>query len=79
MNRQPEGTMTWERYRAIMVNDSRISAGKEFINQHREDLKRAENIYGIPAEIIASIIGIETRYGRIKGNIRVMILYQLLL
>ena len=47
MNRQPEGTMTWERYRAIMVNDSRISAGKEFINQHREDLKRAENIYGI--------------------------------
>ena len=72
MNRQPEGTMTWERYRAIMVNDSRISAGKEFINQHREDLKRAENIYGIPAEIIASIIGIETRYGRIKGNIRVI-------
>jgi len=72
MNRQPEGTMTWERYRAIMVNDSRISAGKEFINQYREDLKRAENIYGIPAEIIASIIGIETRYGRIKGNIRVI-------
>jgi len=72
MNRQPEGTMTWERYRAIMVNESRISAGKEFIKSHKQDLKRAEKIYGVPAEIIASIIGIETRYGRIKGNIRVI-------
>ena len=72
MNRQPEGTMTWERYRGIMVNESRISAGKEFIKSHKQDLKRAEEIYGVPAEIIASIIGIETRYGRIKGNIRVI-------
>ena len=72
MNRQPEGTMTWERYRGIMVNESRISAGKEFIKSYRQDLQRAEKIYGVPAEIIASIIGIETRYGRIKGNIRVI-------
>ena len=72
MNRQPEGTMTWERYKGIMVNESRISAGKEFIMSHKQDLKRAEKIYGVPAEIIASIIGIETRYGRIKGNIRVI-------
>ena len=72
MNRQPEGTMTWERYRGIMVNESRISAGKEFIKSHKQDLKRAEKIYAVPAEIIASIIGIETRYGRIKGNIRVI-------
>jgi membrane-bound lytic murein transglycosylase B len=72
MNRQPEGTMTWQRYRGIMINESRISAGKEFIKSHKQDLKRAEKIYGVPAEIIASIIGIETRYGRIKGNIRVI-------
>ena len=72
MNRQPEGTMTWERYRGIMVNESRISAGKEFIKSYKQDLKRAETIYSVPAEIIASIIGIETRYGRIKGNIRVI-------
>jgi membrane-bound lytic murein transglycosylase B len=72
MNKQPEGTMTWERYKGIMVNDSRISAGKEFIGRFAEDLKRAEKIYGVPAEIIASIIGIETRYGRIKGNMKVI-------
>ncbi len=72
MNKQPEGTMTWERYKGIMVNDSRISAGQEFIGRFAKDLKRAEKIYGVPAEIIASIIGIETRYGRIKGNIKVI-------
>ena len=72
MDRQPEGTMTWSRYKEIMVTESRIAGGKEFISSHKEDLKRAESIYGVPAEIIASIIGIETRYGRIKGNIRVI-------
>ena len=72
MNKQPEGTMTWQRYKGIMVNDSRISAGQEFIGRFKQELKRAEKIYGVPAEIIASIIGIETRYGRIKGNIKVI-------
>ena len=55
-----------------MVNDSRISAGQEFIGRFKQELKKAEKIYGVPAEIIASIIGIETRYGRIKGNIKVI-------
>ncbi len=36
MNRQPEGTMTWSRYKEMMVSDSRISAGKEFINLYKE-------------------------------------------
>ncbi len=72
MNRQPEGTMTWSRYKEIMVSDSRISAGEEFIKLYKEDLNKAEDLYGVPAEIIASIIGIETRYGRITGNIRVL-------
>jgi membrane-bound lytic murein transglycosylase B len=72
MNRQPEGTMTWGKYKEIMITDSRISAGKEFIESYAIELKRAEDIYGVPAEIIASIIGIETRYGRIKGNTRVI-------
>ena len=72
MNRQPEGTMTWSRYKEMMVSDSRISAGEEFIRLYKEDLNKAEDLYGVPAEVIASIIGIETRYGRITGNIRVL-------
>ena len=72
MNRQPEGTMTWERYKGIMVNQLRIAQGKDFIENYKSDLKRAESIYGVPSKVIASIIGIETRYGRIKGKIRVI-------
>jgi len=72
MNRQPEGTMTWSRYKEMMLSDSRVSAGEEFIKLYKEDLNKAEDLYGVPAEIIASIIGIETRYGRITGNIRVL-------
>ena len=72
MDRQPEGTMTWTRYKKIMVTDARIKSGKEFIEKHKGELLRAEDIYAVPAPIIASIIGIETRYGRIQGNIRVI-------
>ena len=72
MNNQPEGTMTWSSYKKIMVSPERINSGKHFIETYRQDLIRAEEIYGVPAEIIASIIGIETRYGSIKGNIRVL-------
>lgn len=72
MNRQPESIMTWSRYREIMVSPERIKSGKIFIDLYREELRRAEDIYGVPAEIIASIIGIETRYGKVQGNIRVL-------
>ncbi len=72
MNRQPEGTMTWSSYRNMLVTNERVDLGKQFIDIYKEDLKRAEDIYGVPASIIASIIGIETRYGRITGNIRVL-------
>ena len=38
----------------------------------RDSLERAEDIFGIPSEIIASIIGIETRYGKTLGSVRVI-------
>lgn len=72
MNRQPEGTMTWSSYKNMMVTSERIDSGKLFIDAYKEDLKRAEDIYGVSAPVIASIIGIETRYGKITGNIRVL-------
>ena len=72
MDRQPEGTMTWSRYRNMMVSDDRINQAKEFIESYKDQLLKAQDIYGVPAEIITSIIGIETRYGRITGGTRVI-------
>lgn len=72
MDAQPEGTMTWSKYKSMMVSEDRIRLGGDFIHSYRKDLERAEDIYGVPAKIIASILGIETRYGRITGKTRVL-------
>jgi membrane-bound lytic murein transglycosylase B len=50
----------------------RIKAGAAFWASHEQTLARAEAQYGVPAEIIVGIIGVETMYGRMPGKIRVM-------
>jgi membrane-bound lytic murein transglycosylase B len=67
----PERTETWTRY-SRRVDDSRVSNGVEIIRLYPEEFARAEREYGVPAPVIAAILGIETRYGRITGNVRVL-------
>lgn len=59
---------SWERYRARFLTPQRITAGQRFIAEHGAALRRAEALYGVPAEIIAAIIGVETEYGRNMGR-----------
>lgn len=70
--RPAEKTKSWRDYRSIFVVPLRISRGVEFWREHREILRRAENTYGVPAEIIVAIIGVETNYGRNMGSYRVI-------
>ena len=63
-----ERTLTWKEYRPIFLGDERINSGREFLNTHRTTLDRAEAEYGVPATIIAAIIGVETFYGKHKGK-----------
>lgn len=72
ISRPAEKTLTWKGYRKIFLGESRIKQGHEFIKTHRETLERAEKTYGVPKQIIAAIIGVETRYGRNKGSYRVL-------
>ncbi len=69
---RPAESKPWHQYRPIFVTKTRISEGVDFWNANEADLKRAEEVYGVPAEIIVAIIGVETRYGRHKGSWRVM-------
>ncbi len=62
----------WAAYRSRFVEPVRIQAGLEFWQTYAEALSRAESTYGVPAEIIVSIIGVETVFGRNTGNFRVM-------
>lgn len=72
ISRPAERRLTWGEYRKIFVEPKRIRQGVAFWNEHADTLARAEETYGVPAEIIVSIIGVETRYGRIMGNYRVL-------
>lgn len=62
----------WAAYRARFVEPTRIRAGVRFWQDNAEALARAETQYGVPAEIIVGIIGVETLYGQHMGNLRVI-------
>ena len=62
---------SWLTYRQRVVEPVRIQAGMNFWRQHEADLARAEATFGVPAEIIVAIIGVETIYGRDSGNFNV--------
>lgn len=72
ISRPAERVKQWKEYRPIFISDARIRRGVDFWNKHAEDLARAEKEYGVPAEIIVSIIGVETFFGRNTGSYRVM-------
>jgi membrane-bound lytic murein transglycosylase B len=63
---------SWGEYRGNFVNERRIAAGAEFWRKNRRALERAQRSYGVPAEYIAAIIGVETFYGRNAGRWRVV-------
>lgn len=62
----------WQQYRSRFLETERIQAGVAFWQAHRELLDRAGATYGVPAEIIIGIIGVETYYGRHIGRYRVI-------
>ena len=62
----------WAAYRERFVEPKRISAGVAFWRTHAETLAQAEARYGIPAEVIVGIVGVETYYGRVLGHYRAL-------
>ena len=69
----PSGTpKNWRVYRSRFVEPVRIAAGVRFWQAQRDWLQRAEQAYGVPAEIIVGIIGVETIYGQQMGTYRVI-------
>jgi membrane-bound lytic murein transglycosylase B len=62
----------WFDYAPQFVSPERIAGGIAFRNAHRAALERAEREYGVPAEIVTAIIGVETFYGRNAGRYRVL-------
>jgi membrane-bound lytic murein transglycosylase B len=68
----PNFKRSWEVYRRRFIDATRINAGVEFWTTHADATKRASQAYGVPEEIIMAIIGVETVFGRVTGDYRVM-------
>jgi membrane-bound lytic murein transglycosylase B len=62
----------WAVYRSRFIDPVRIRAGVRFWEEHRRTLEGVEQQYGVPAEIIVGIIGVETIYGQQMGDFRVL-------
>ena len=69
----PAGTAkNWAVYRSRFVEPIRIRAGLAFWRANEKWLKLAEELYGVPPEIVVGIVGVETIYGQQMGNFRVI-------
>ena len=62
----------WYEYAPPFLSPARIDGGVAFWRDNAAALARAEATYGVPAEIIVAIIGVETFYGRNTGSHRVI-------
>lgn len=72
ISRPAERTLSWAQYRKIFIKPARIEQGLAFLREHEDAFARAEAKFGVPATIIAAIIGVETWYGNYLGNYRVL-------
>ena len=69
----PAGTAkNWAAYRARFIEPERVRAGIAFWDAQARWLDAAEQRYGVPASVVVGIVGVETFYGRVTGNFRVL-------
>ena len=65
---QSEFTKTIWEYLDSAASDTRIANGKAALARHRATLERLEAQYGVPAEVVTAIWGLESAYGTFRGN-----------
>jgi len=72
MNRPAEKKFSWTQYKARLISPIRVNNGADFLQRFLPEFEKAEEKFGVPKEIIAAIIGIESSYGSITGRERVI-------
>jgi len=69
---RPAEAKPWKDYRPIFVTERRIEDGAAFYRANAALLKRVQSETGVPAELIVTILGVETNYGRVTGRYHVL-------
>ena len=70
--KQPEFTMTWERYRGLVISDQRIADGKLASRQNAALLQSIHARYGVDPKVITGIWGLESNFGTKTGGFHVI-------
>ena len=70
--RQPEFTMTWTRYREMLITDKRIANGRAAYQQNRALLSQVEGRYNVDPGVITGIWGLESSFGAGMGDFHVI-------
>jgi membrane-bound lytic murein transglycosylase B len=69
----PAGTAkNWAAYRSRFIEPVRIGKGVAFWRANERWLRVAEELYGVPPEIVVGIVGVETLYGQQMGKFRII-------
>ena len=67
--RQSEFTKTIWDYLDTAVSEDRIAHGLKALKNQGETLARIEATYGVDAEVVAAIWGLESAYGAVRGDV----------
>lgn len=69
---QTEFKRSLEDYLSIAVSEERLSKGRAAFARHQSTLRTLERSYGVDAEIICAIWGLESFFGERRGNVPVI-------
>lgn len=70
--RQPSEAKPWHEYYPIFLTEERIEQGVQFWQRYHQQIHAAAQQFQVDPEVIVSILGVETFYGKINGvyNVR---------
>ena len=69
---QPEFTLTWARYRALVITDKRIVDGRQALAANAALFRRVEARFGVNPSVVAGIWGLESSFGTGTGDFHVV-------
>lgn len=69
---KPYEKKSWDTYKQLFLTQNRLDSAIEFWNKNKKVLTEVEQKYGVPADIIMAILGVETLYGKRQGDYRVL-------
>ena len=65
---QAEFTKTIWEYLDTAASDTRVRNGKAALREQRRALNQIEKTYGVPAEVVTAVWGLESAYGSFRGD-----------